>query len=180
MVVSNSDTALLSRIAKGDHEAIKVMVNLKLPRLLALATRMLNNRSEAEEIAQETFIRIWKKAPIWRYEEATFDTWIHRVALNLCYDRLRAHREKVEMDMPELEDEGNSPHERLEASQNKQGVAAALGALPLRQKEALVLQYYQGFSNKETADLMGISVDALESLLSRARRNMRSLLLEKN
>jgi RNA polymerase sigma factor (sigma-70 family) len=65
------------------------MVARKLPRLLALATRMLGDRDEASDVAQEAFIRIWKQASRWKRGQARFDTWLHRVALNLCYDRLR-------------------------------------------------------------------------------------------
>jgi len=83
------DAELVARVGAQDPAAVRMLVSRKLPRLLALATRMLGDRMEAEDVAQEAFVRIWKQAPHWGEGEARFDTWIHRVALNLCYDRLR-------------------------------------------------------------------------------------------
>jgi RNA polymerase sigma factor (sigma-70 family) len=170
------DAQLLARVAEQDPAAVRTLVARKLPRLLALATRMLGDRMEAEDVAQEAFVRIWKQAPRWKEGEARFDTWLHRVALNLCYDRLRARREDPMADPPELIDPGASPETSLETRSRDQRVRRALAALPARQREALVLNYYQEHSNIEAAALMGITVDALESLLARARRNLRTLL----
>lgn len=176
----DADVALLAQIAQGDTSAIKQMVSNKLPRLLALATRMLGDRAEAEDVAQETFVKIWNQAPLWKPELAKFDTWMHRVALNLCYDRLRTksdnHTQTLDDDADEPIDLSLKPDEKIIASQQKDQLGTALKALPNRQREALVLQYYQELSNTEAASVMNISVDALESLLSRARRNMRLLL----
>lgn len=184
MTEFDPDVELLARVAKQDQWAIKEMVARKLPRLMALAMRMLNDRGEAEDVAQETFVRIWKHAPSWKSGTAKFDTWVHRVALNLCYDKLRS---KPEAEFKELNEESSDqidaalkPDETMMAMQQRDQVAYALAKLPVRQREALVLQYYQELSNIEAASLMGVSVDALESLLSRARRNMRSLLLAEN
>jgi len=155
---------------------VRALVARKLPRLLALATRMLGDRMEAEDVAQEAFVRIWKHAPRWRAGEARFDTWLHRVALNLCYDRLRANRDEPVDALPDSVDPGPPPDARLEAHARDAHVRAALAALPIRQREAIVLQYYQELSNTDAAAAMGITVDALESLLARARRNLRAFL----
>ena len=171
------DAELLPRIARGDQLAIRQLVSSKLPRLLALGARMLNDRGEAEDVAQETFFRVWKQAGYWQSNAesggAKFDTWMHRVALNLCYDRLRTRKDYNDEDTPELIDPALIPEQRLAKSQQGDVINTALALLPNRQREALVLQYYQELSNIEAADLMGVSVEALESLLSRARRNMR-------
>ena len=177
------DAELLPRIARGDQSAIREMVAKKLSRLLALGMRMLNDRAEAEDVAQETFLRVWKQAEHWQSGGAKFDTWLHKVALNLCYDRLRSRKDYTDKDYsdenaPELIDPALIPEQRLDKSQQGDVISAALAILPNRQREALVLQYYQELSNIEAADLMGVSVDALESLLSRARRNLRALLAE--
>ena len=131
---------------------------------------------EAEDVAQEAFVRIWKQAPHWKEGEARFDTWIHRVALNLCYDRLRGRREDPVADLPDEADPQPMPDMQLEARVRDERVRTALAALPVRQREALVLNYYQELSNIEAAALMGVTVDALESLLARARRNLRAQL----
>ncbi|MGF6596117.1 RNA polymerase sigma factor (sigma-70 family) [Paraburkholderia sp. GAS448] len=170
------DAELMARVGTQDPVAVRTLVARKLPRLLALATRMLGDRMEAEDVAQEAFVRIWKQAPSWREGEARFDTWLHRVALNLCYDRLRGQREEPVAEMPDQADPAASPEVQFENRARDEQIRVALAALPARQREALVLNYYQELSNIEAAALMGITVDALESLLARARRNLRAQL----
>jgi RNA polymerase sigma factor (sigma-70 family) len=170
------DAELVARVGTQDPVAVRTLVARKLPRLLALATRMLGDRMEAEDVAQEAFVRIWKQAPSWREGEARFDTWLHRVALNLCYDRLRGQREEPLAEMPDQADPAASPDVQFENRTRDERIRVALTALPARQREALVLNYYQELSNIEAAALMGITVDALESLLARARRNLRAQL----
>jgi RNA polymerase sigma-70 factor (ECF subfamily) len=174
----DTDEDLLARIGRRDPGAVRAMVARKLPRLLALASRMLGDRIEAEDVAQETFLRIWREAPNWRFRGAPFDSWLYRVALNLCHDRLRQRREKTVAVPPDRMDPAPPPDAVLEERADQQRVSAALQSLPERQREAIVLQYYQDLSNIEAADVMGISVEALESLLSRARRNLRAYLKE--
>lgn len=176
---TDPDIELLARIGNNEAAAVKEMVTRKLPRLLALAGRLLGDSDEARDVAQESFLRIWKQAASWRSGEARFDTWLHRVTLNLCHDRLRRRKTQpvAEQDEPlEAVDTTLRPDEQLEADARSQQIADALARLPERQREAIVLQYYQELSNIEAAELMNISVDALESLLSRARRNLREQL----
>lgn len=170
------DEALLVRVAKGDPAAVRALVARKLPRLLSLAQRMLGESAEAEDVAQETFVRAWKQAGTWKPGGARFDTWLHRVALNLCYDRLRRRREVIMDDPPERPDEGPAPDRGLLAEDVGRRVAAAMAALPDRQREAVTLCHYQELGNIEAAALMGVSVEALESLLARGRRALRKTL----
>lgn len=177
---TDPDVELLARIGNNEPAAVNEMVTRKLPRLLALASRLLGDADEARDVAQESFLRIWKQAARWRPGQARFDTWLHRVALNLCHDRLRRRKSQPLDDdtLAELADPAGTPEDQLHASDRSARMAAALATLPERQREAIVLQYYQELSNIEAAALMGISVEALESLLSRARRNLRSQLAE--
>jgi len=174
--LGDPDEELLSRVAAGDPAAVRALVGRKLPRLLALAGRMLGDGPEAEDVAQDAFLRVWKQAPKWRPGAAKFDTWLHRVALNLCYDRLRRRRELAFAEPPERADEGPAPDRGLQAMDTGRRVAAAMAALPDRQREAIVLCHYQELGNIEAAAVMGISVEALESLLGRGRRGLRTAL----
>jgi len=157
---------------------VQALVARKLPRLLALSRRMLGDAAEAEDVAQEAFLRAWKQAPNWIPGAAKFDTWLHRVTLNLCYDRLRKKRETPMAEPPDRPDPGPQPDRGLETSQLGAQVDRALQALPERQREAIVLCHYQELSNIEAAELMGVSVEALESLLSRGRRTLRTALAD--
>lgn len=177
--MNETDERLLALIAKNDAAAVEVMVERKLPRLLSLATRMLGDRTEAEDVAQEAFLRIWRVAPDWRRGEARFDTWLHRVVLNLCRDRLRKRRETLVAEPPDLPDDRPGAEAGLLAAEDRRRVQHALAELPERQREAIVLQFYQELSNRDAAEVMGVSVEALESLLSRARRQLRAS-LERN
>lgn len=178
MAQTDPDEELLGRVGSGDPAAVRALVGRKLPRLLALAQRMLGDAAEAEDVAQETFLRAWKQAPVWKPGAARFDTWLHRVALNLCYDRLRRRREIATDQPPERPDEGPAPDRGLEALDTGRRVARALQALPDRQREAIVLCHYQELGNIEAAELMGVSVEALESLLGRGRRALREALAD--
>lgn len=173
---ADPDEALLARVAKGDPAAVRALVARKLPRLMSLASRMLGDMAEAEDVAQEAFLRVWRQAPRWRPGAAKFDTWLHRVTLNLCYDRLRRRREIATADPPETPDPGPGPDRGLEALDIGARVQAALQALPERQREAIVLCHYQELGNIEAAAVMGVSVEAVESLLGRGRRALRAAL----
>jgi len=98
------DQELICRVAAGDPAAVRAMAARKLPRLLGVATRMLGDRAEAEDVAQEAFVKLWRQARRWRPGAAMVDTWLHRVTLNLCYDRLRRRREIPAAAPPEQTD----------------------------------------------------------------------------
>jgi len=166
------------RIADGEPAAVRALVGRKLPRILGLAKRMLGDSTEAEDVAQEAFLRVWRQAPKWRPGQARFDTWLHRVTLNLCYDRLRRRREIATDQPPEQADEGPAPDRGLAAQDTGRRVGEALARLPDRQREAIVLCHYQELGNIEAATVMGVTVEALESLLSRGRRALRSSLAD--
>jgi RNA polymerase sigma-70 factor (ECF subfamily) len=175
---ADPDDELVRRAGEGDAAAVQALVARKLGRVLALAERMLGDAAEAEDVAQETFFRVWRQAPRWRPGVARFDTWLHRVTLNLCYDRLRRRRERPMAEPPDMPDPGPAPDRGLHAADVGRRVRDALQALPARQREAVVLCHYQEMGNIEAAGVMGVTVEALESLLSRGRRALRSALAD--
>ena len=162
------DAELIKAVAAGEPKAMQALVARKLPRFLALAMRMLGDRAEAEDVAQETFLRFWRHAGRFLAREARFDTWAHRIALNLCYDRLRRRREHSVADPPDIADP--TPLPDADADGTARRGERALQALAPRQREAIILVYYQEMSNRQAAELMAVSIEALESLLARGRR----------
>ena len=174
-----SDLDQITRAAAGDPAAVSSLVDRHSCGVLALATRMLGDASEAEDVTQETFLRAWKALPDWQ-PRAKFSTWLYRVALNLCYDRLRKRREVTMDHLPELHDPQLTPSELLDQSQRVRAIEAAISALPERQSAALTLCALQGHSQAEAAEIMETSVQALESLLARARRTLRESFMERS
>ncbi|ESQ86091.1 hypothetical protein AEAC466_02565 [Asticcacaulis sp. AC466] len=170
------DEVLLERIGRGDMAAVSALVSRKLPRLLSLGRRMLGDATEAEDVAQETLMRTWKQAATWVPGKARIDTWMHRVALNLCYDRLRRRRDTVSPDDVDIVDDAVGAAVQIEQAQTAQALQRALAQLPERQRTAITLNYFQEMSNIEAAATMGVSIEAMESLLARARRTLRGLM----
>src|SRR3546814_9297641 len=153
------------------------MVDRHLGPIVSFAHRLLGDRVEAEDVAQEVFLRRWANAGRWRPNGARLATWLHRVAYNAAVDRLRRRRPEG---LDEIEEPADPKPDAIEAVHDAQvarRVEAALAALPDRQRAALVLCHYEGLGNIEAAAVLEVSVEALESLLSRGRRRLRSILL---
>ena len=170
-----SEADLIARAAAGDARAVQTLVNTHMPRVYALARRTLSQDQEAEDVTQEAFLRAWKALPDWE-PRAKFSTWLHRVTLNLCRDRLRKKRETVMEEPPEMVDTALRPDQQLTRTQTNSVLQDAINQLPERQREAITLCSLQELSNIEAAEIMDISVEAIESLLSRARRGLRAAL----
>ena len=170
---ADPDAAWLARAAAGDEPAFAHLVDRHLPRLHALAWRALGSTAEAEEVTQETLLRAWRQLPAWQAGKALFSTWLHRVALNLVNDRLRARREQVPIENVDVPSQAAGPEGEASQAQRAARVRAALQALPERQRDAILLCHFEGMGNIEAAATLEIGVEALESLLSRARRALR-------
>jgi len=168
------DAGLVARVGRGDAAATRLLVAAKLPRVLALAARMLRDTAAAEDVAQEAFLRVWRTAGAWQPGRARFDTWLHTVVLNLCRDRLRRRREVTGETLPEPVDPAPGAETTLLEAERARQVADAIAALPDRQREAILLVHYQDLSGAEAAAALGVSVEALESLLARGRRGLRA------
>lgn len=164
---------LVAQTSKGDASAFKELVDRHLSGALSVARRMLGDDAEAEDIAQEAFLRMWKSAATLEVGPAGVKPWLRRVVSNLCIDRARVRvRLKVTDDVPEVAD---APRQlaNLEDEELRQRVDRALQSLPERQRLALTLFHYEGMSQIEIGDQMEISDEAVESLLARARRQMK-------
>lgn len=173
------DADLVQRAGAGDSRAAEALVRRHLPKMVGLARRMLSDGAEAEDIAQEVFLRVWREAPRWKPGAAKFETWMHRVALNLCYDRLRRRREKPDPDAGlGVADTRPLASDEWLARQRTQKVHAALAQLPERQRAAIALVHFDEMSNIAAAEILEISVEALESLLARGRRALKAALAD--
>ena len=171
-----SDDELARRVAAGDAGAWRDLMDAHLGAITGYAWHMLGDRAEAEDVAQETFIRFMKKAPGWRPGAARLRTWLLRVAINLCLDRLRARRPRAELNVEfdaALEADPGGVARIDGGIDHRRVVRRALRELPERQAGAIALVHYLGLTNAEAAETMSISVDALESLLARGRRALR-------
>ena len=173
---TQSDVDLLLQAGAGNRQAAARLIREHSPKILGIATRMLNDSVEAEDIVQETFIRVWKAAPKWKPGGAKVSTWICKIAMNLCLDRLRKKKSAPLDDVPEIRDGAARPEQQMELDSRSRMIRQALSNLPERQRAALSLCYFQELSNIEAADIMDVSVDALESLLSRGRRALKAAL----
>jgi RNA polymerase sigma factor (sigma-70 family) len=169
----DDDAVLLARFAAGDQGAARALTDLLLPGALRQAWRMLGDQTEAEDVAQDAMLRLWRQAADWRAGEARASTWLYRVVHNLCIDRMRRRRPQVAVeDAPEPVDPDPGVLERMAQSETGRAVAAAIGELPERQRQALVLRHFEGWSNPQIGEALDCSVEAVESLLARARRQL--------
>ena len=172
-----SDDALLALFANGDAGAARALTLRFTPRALAHAQRVLGDAAEAEDVAQEAMMRLWRMAPDWRAGEAQLGTWLYRVVANLCTDRLRKRR-TVDIDsLPERADKSPSADARLQQQQRAAALQQALMHLPDRQRQAVVLRHIEGLANPQIATILGVGVEAVESLTARGTRALGRLLL---
>ena len=165
------DSALLIAVVNGDGTAARLLIERLAPRLLSHATRVLSDRTEAEDVVQETLVRLWKIAPDWRQGEAKVSTWCFRVLVNLCTDKLRARKPVIDIDaIAEPAADLQSVVEQMTDVARRDALDAALTTLPARQRQAVVLRHIEERSNPEIAEIMDIGVEAVESLVARGKR----------
>jgi RNA polymerase sigma factor (sigma-70 family) len=174
-----SDGALMTRVAAGDPEAFKQLVARHTPMVHAIACRMLGDLAEAEDVVQETFVKLWVNAKGWTPAGGGLGAWLRRISTNACLDRLRRSRLVSDEAVPERADDAPQADLVIDGERRRAAVAASIQALPDRQRAAIVLTYYEGVSNAEAASILGVGVKALESLLVRARQALAQSLARK-
>jgi RNA polymerase sigma-70 factor (ECF subfamily) len=171
-----SDEALLVLYANGEASAARALTLRLTPKVFGHAFRVLGDRAEAEDVAQEALVRLWKQATDWRQGEAKVTTWLYRVVANLCTDRLRKSRGVALDAIPEPEDDKETPAEALQQKSRQAALQSALQELPDRQRQAVLLRHIEGLSNPEIAEVMDIGVEAVESLTARGKRALAKIL----
>lgn len=171
------DETLLVLFGLGDRDAARILTDRLTPLCFRVALRMLcGDRAEAEDVAQEAMLRLWRQVPDWRQGEARVSTWLYRVTMNLATDRLRARRSTTLDEIPEPEDGRPSVVAGLIEADRMAALDRALTALPERQRQAVVLRHVEGLSNPEIASILGVGVEAVESLTSRGKRTLAAIL----
>lgn len=169
-----SDEDILLEIQAGSRPAFSELVNRYMTRFYHLAYRYMASREEAEDIVQTAFLKIWENPFLWKSGgTAKFTTWFSRIVINLCLDQKKKFKPSL---MPEdmvVQDEGPNQEQNALAQEKESVVMAAINTLPDRQKTALILCFYEDYSQKEAADIMKVKVKALESLLMRAKKALK-------
>jgi RNA polymerase sigma-70 factor (ECF subfamily) len=176
------DAELMQQVARGDHEAFNILVQKYRPPVLNMAFRYVGDRGEAEDLAQEAFLRVYEARHRYR-PTAQFSTWLYRIVANVCLDARRRRWARPVESLEALgegdrieDDRSPSPHEAVERTELQAAVRAAIAALPPRQRLAVILHRYEGRSYQEIADALDCSVSAVETLLHRAKQNLKERL----
>jgi len=179
--VNRHDEMLMRRIRNGNHKAFTELVSIHTDRFFALAFQTLQHQSDAEDVVQAVFIKLWQNPHAWKSSKAVFTTWFYRVILNACYDHQRKYKRVVPTDIPIIEsimppsDDEQQLLEQKQEIYNKQArLEIAIANLPSSQRDALNLIVYSELPQKQAAQIMGISLKAIESLLVRAKKSLKS------
>lgn len=173
-----SDESLMLRVCNGDHRAFATLVERHTQRFFACSFRMFGNATEAEDAVQDAFLKLWQKPQSFDPNKgAKFTTWFTRVVTNVSIDHMRKKKPQTGPDVLDYmaADEPLADAEMVQ-KQKAQALEDAIQALPERQKAALNLCFYEGLSNKEAAEILGVGVKALESLLMRAKKTLKETL----
>lgn len=166
-----SDADLLLAFAKGDRSAALALTQRLTPRVMGQAYRMLGNRAEAEDVAQDAMLRLWKIAPDWDADRAKVTTWLYRVVANLCTDRLRKSGRGVALDdIPDPADPAPSVAQTLQVTERSCALRGAMADLPERQAQAIALRHLEELGNPQIAEIMDTNVRTVESLIARGKR----------
>jgi RNA polymerase sigma-70 factor (ECF subfamily) len=173
---ADPDEELISAVSKGDQLAYTRLVNRHADAVFSYLVRMTRSSADAEDLLQETFFRVWRKAGSYQSGRVRVSTWIHRIAHNLFIDAFRSRRR-----LNETVDATLLSRELVDTEIARQQLAlveTAIANLPVNQRAALLLCQTRGFSNAEAGEILGLQVRAVESLVARARRSLKAVISE--
>ena|SRR5688572_17420602 len=168
------DHELLALIQDGNGQAFAVLVERHTQRFYRLAYRYLQNKEAAEDVVQDAFIKLWENPSLWQSQRSSkFTTWFYRIVVNLCLDLCKKKKPVPLEDESSLIDEREPVDEIMIRLQEQQALEKEIAALPERQRTALNLCFDEGLSNQEAADVMGLNLKALQSLIMRAKTTLK-------
>ena len=170
------DDILLAAIARSDERAFRELVERHIDRAYALALRILRNGADAEDVVQDTMLKVWKQRGTWQAGKARFSTWLYRVVTNRCIDLCRRPRTSDIDDAPEVADGKTDALSSIHTGEVNLLLERAMARLPNQQRIAVILAYNDELSNPEIAEIMETTVSAVESLLKRGRQQLRQIL----
>ena len=170
-----NDHGLMPHIAGANKQAFTELARRHMPVMLGFAKRYVNI-SDAEDVVQEALTRLWLKASQWQDRGLSVRSWLMRIVYNLCMDHRRAQHGNTEQLTDEFGSSLATPEGIYEQDMRQRQLAQALQNLPERQRSAIYLTLYHAMSNKEIAEVLGVSVEALESLLSRGRKGLKEII----
>ena len=175
-VVFDEDSELLDKLATGDEAAFRMLVERHIDRAYAIALRIVGNAADAEDVVQDTMLKIWSHRGRWQHGRAKFSTWLYRVISNRCIDLRRKPRNENVETVPEVADGQPGAVEIIERNELNGMLELAMQRLPEQQRIAVIFSYHENMSNGEIAQVMDTTVAAVESLLKRGRQQLRQLL----
>lgn len=170
------DDTLLERMKLDDAEAYRVLVERHVDRAYALALRTLRNPADAEDVAQDALVKAWTHRQSWQPGKAKFSTWLYRVVFNRCIDLRRMPTNSCLDDVAEPQDNGIDSVTGIHRRQVYDRLGEAMSNIPDQQRAALTLAYFEEMGNAEIAEILGTTVQAVESLLKRGRQGLRDRL----
>ena len=167
---------LVKKSVDGDQSAYQHLLDQHLSSVSNFVMRMMANAAEADDIIQETFIRLWTHGHKFDPRKAKLTTWLHNIAHNLCIDHFRKFNRMVNESPDDEVSDQAGPEEKFMQQDMAATIQDAMMRLPEKQRSAIIMCHYQGFSNRDAAKMLDVSVDALESLMARGRRKLRQIL----
>lgn len=171
-----TDNVLLIAFANGDRQAAQQLTERLLPKIYAHAYHRLGNIADAEDVTQEAFLKLWKFAPKWKQDRAQVSTWLYRVVSNLCKDRYRRASLENLGNAQEPIDGTQSAPDKIDEQYRQKALYDAMSMLHENQRLAVQLRHIDELTNPQIAEIMELSVEAVESLTARGKRKLIEIL----